>query len=181
MTPSAATYSVSARAFHWVTALIVIFMIVAGILMLNMPDGPIPDALYTLHRSVGICLIPIAFARLFYRMTWTAPPLPADLPAVQQFAAHFVQASLYILIIVQPLIGWIATSAYRAPISMFWLFDMPPIWPEDRAFSDRMFRVHAIAGYLMAALICAHIAGALFHHVIRKDNVLMRMLTGRAA
>ena len=86
--------------------------------------------------------------------------------------------ALYALLIVQPVVGWVATSAYRAPVVFFWLFELPPIWPEDRAFSETMFVVHRFLGIAMALMICAHIAGALFHHFILRDRVLMRMVSG---
>jgi cytochrome b561 len=80
-----------------------------------------------------------------------------------------------VLLVVQPLLGWIATSAYRAPVVVFGLFELPPIWAEDRALSDRLFGVHRLLGFAMAALILAHIAGALFHQFVRRDNLLARM------
>ena len=52
------------------------------------------------------------------------------------------------------------------------------IWPEDRAFSERLFVAHRFLGILIALMICAHIAGALYHHFVRKDRVLMRMVSG---
>ena len=66
-------------------------------------------------------------------------PLPDDIPAVQQHAAHATHWALYALLMVQPFVGWIATSAYRAPIMVFGLFELPPIWPQDRALSDQLF------------------------------------------
>jgi cytochrome b561 len=35
-----------------------------------------------------------------------------------------------------------------------------------------------LTGLAIAALVCAHVAGALFHHFIRKDTVLLRMMRG---
>ena len=84
--------------------------------------------------------------------------------------------ALYILLIVQPFVGWIATSAYRAPMTMFWLFELPPIWGENRALSEDLFLVHRNLGLLIAALLVAHIGAALFHHFVRKDGVLLRMI-----
>ena len=67
------------------------------------------------------------------------PPLPDDVPAIQQLAANMTHWGLYALLIVQPVVGWIATSAYRAPVLVFWLFELRPIWPVDQAFSERVF------------------------------------------
>jgi cytochrome b561 len=79
---------------------------------------------------------------------------------------------------VQPIVGWIATSAYRAPVLFFWLFDLPPIWPEDRPFSEAMFTVHRSLGIFIAVLIGVHILAALHHHFIVRDRVLSRMVSG---
>ncbi len=100
------------------------------------------------------------------------------MPALQQLAALVTHWGLYALLIVQPIVGWIATSAYRAPTLFFWLFELPPIWPEDRAFSDAMFVVHRSMGILIAILICVHIGAALYHHFVLKDRVLSRMVSG---
>jgi cytochrome b561 len=171
-------YSFTARAFHWVTAALVLTMIPIGIAMANADFGAAQDTLYHIHRSIGALLLPIALARLFYRWRNPAPPLPEDVPPAQRFAAHAVHWSLYTLLIVQPLVGWIATSAYRAPVLFFWMFELPPIWPVDQSFSETMFLVHRGIGVFMALLIVMHIGGALYHHFIRKDRILMRMVSG---
>jgi cytochrome b561 len=116
--------------------------------------------------------------RLFWRLMHPAPPLPADIPAIQQVAAHATHWALYGLLIVQSIVGWIATSAYPAQILVFWLFELPPIWDEDRAFSLKMYTVHNTLGIAIALLLCAHIGAALYHHFIRKDGVLTRMVSG---
>jgi cytochrome b561 len=169
-------YSSTARALHWVTAAIVIFMIPAGIYMANAAPGPTQDLLFHLHRSFGVVLLPIVVVRLIYRLAHPPPPLPKDIPAVQRRLAHAVHGALYALLIVQPIVGWIATSAYRAPILVFWAFELPPIWPEDRPFSERMFLVHRVFGFVIAIFALMHIGAALYHHFVRRDAVLMRML-----
>ena len=50
--------------------------------------------------------------------------------------------------------------------------------PENRALSEQLFAVHRALGILMAVMVLAHIGGALFHHFIRKDRDLMRMISG---
>jgi cytochrome b561 len=175
------TYSPTARLLHWLTAVLVLAIIPVGIVMANMESGPTKDFLYNLHRSVGALLLVIVLVRLAYRLAHPAPPLPADMPVIQQWAAHANHWAFYVLLIVQPLIGWIATSAYRAPVVFFWLFELPPIWPENRAFSEQAFAVHRALGILIALLVLVHIAAALYHHFIRKDGILTRMISGTPA
>ena len=171
-------YSAVARTFHWVTAALVLTMLPIGIAMATFDLGAeVEDPLYHIHRSIGALVLVITVARLAYRLFHPAPPLP-EMPAFQHFAALFTHWALYALLIVQPIVGWIATSAYRAPTLFFWLFELPPIWPEDRAFSDAMFVVHRTMGIVIAILICVHIGAALYHHFVLKDRVLSRMVSG---
>jgi cytochrome b561 len=172
---SAAAYTLPARVLHWLTALLVLAMIPLGLVIANIEDLP---RLYDLHRSIGVLLLLIVLVRLAYRVTRPPLPLPTDIPLMQRLVAGFVHWTLYAVLIVQPILGWIATSAYPAPITVFWLFTLPPIWREDRALSDQLFAAHGALGIALAVVICAHVGGALFHHFIRKDRVLMRMLSG---
>ena len=171
-------YNVTARVLHWLTAALVLAMIPLGIVIANEWGGPLQERLYNLHRSVGALLIPIVIARVLYRMTHQPLPLTADIPAIQQHAAHAVHWILYALLIVQPFVGWIATSAYRAPMPMFGLFELPPIWPMNRPLSEQLFVVHRALGVAIAGIATVHIAAALYHHFVRRDRVLMRMITG---
>jgi cytochrome b561 len=178
MHSTAPGYTRTARVLHWLTAALVLVMVPIGIAMANADFGGAQDTLYHLHRSIGVLLLPIVLIRLIYRLRHPAPPLPADLPWIQQLAAHMTHWGLYALLIVQPIVGWIATSAYRAPILFFWLFEVPPIWPVDQAFSERVFAVHRLIGIAIVLLVCAHVGAALFHHFIRKDRILIRMVSG---
>jgi cytochrome b561 len=172
-----AAYSLTARVLHWITAVLVLTTIPIGIVMANVSAGALQDSLYVLHRSIGTVIIPLIIVRLGYRLTHRPLPLPDDIPPLQQFAARTTHWGLYALLIVQPFVGWVATSAYGAPIMVFGLFQLPPIWPQDQPFSERLFVVHQLIGLAIVCLAAAHIGAALHHHFVRKDRVLMRMIT----
>ena len=178
MTDATPAYTVTARILHWITASLVLLTLPLGLVIANDWGGPLQDQLYDLHRSIGALIIPIILARVVYRWTHPPAPLPDDIPALQQFAANATHWALYALLIVQPFVGWIGPSAYRAPIVVFGLFELPPIWPEDRAFSDRVLFVHSLIGLTIALLLAAHIGAALHHHFVRRDGILMRMISG---
>jgi len=178
MDQASAAYTPTARVLHWITALLVIGLITVGILMGNMASGPLQDRLYNLHRSTGALVLVLSIIRLWYR--WTHPPLslPAHMLASQRLAAESVHWMLYTLLIVQPLIGWAATSAYRAPIIIYGLFELPPILPVNQPLSEQLFFIHRGLGFVMAALVLGHAGAALYHHFVQRDRVLMRMISG---
>jgi len=171
-------YTFTARVLHWIMALLILFMMPLGVVIANEWGGSAQNSLYDLHRSIGTVIIPLIILRIIYRWTHPPLPLPDDIPSLQKLDAHVTHWGLYALVIVQPFTGWIATSAYRAPVSVFGLFELPPIWPENRASSEQLFGVHRLIGVAIACLVAAHIGAALYHHFVRKDRILMRMITG---
>ena len=171
-------YTFTARLLHWTTAVLILSMIPLGVVIANEWGGSAQDSLYDLHRSIGAAIIPLVILRIIYRWTHPPRPLPDDIPSIQKLAAHTTHWGLYALLIVQPFTGWIATSAYRAPVVVFGLFELPPIWRESRAFSEQLFFVHGLIGIAIACLVAAHIGAALYHHFVRRDRVLLRMITG---
>ena len=80
-------YTLTARVLHWITAALILTMIPIGVAMANADFGPWQDTLYLLHRSIGAVLLPLVLGRLLWRLNHPAPPLPADIPAIQQLAA----------------------------------------------------------------------------------------------
>jgi cytochrome b561 len=174
----APAYTLKARVLHWLSAILILLMIPLGVVIANDWGGPFQDRLYDLHRSLGITLIPLVLLRLYSRWAEPPQPLPQDIPPFQRLVAHATHGCLYGLLLVQPILGWMATSAFRAPVSVFGLFELAPICPENRDTSERLFLAHAVIGGALTALVIAHIAAALYHHFVRRDRVLMRIITG---
>jgi cytochrome b561 len=174
----APAYTLTARVLHWITVILILLLIPFGIIIANEWGGPVQDFLHDLHRSLGAVLIPLVVVRLIYR--WARPPLPLpdDIAPIQRHAAYATHGALYALLLVQPFVGWIATSAYPATVTVFGLFALPQIWSEDRAWSEQLFSIHRWIGIAIAGFVTAHILAALYHHCVRKDRVLMRMITG---
>jgi cytochrome b561 len=171
-------YTMTARVLHWLIAGLVLIMVPLGIVIANEWGGPVQEPLYNLHKSIGAVILPLVVVRLIWRLTHPPQPLPADIPALQQSAAHATHWMLYGLLIVQPVVGLVATSAYPAPLPMFGLFELPHVWPENRPLSERLFALHRWLGIAIGVVAAMHIAAALHHHFLRKDRVLMRMVTG---
>ena len=170
------SYSHGAIGFHWLTAAIVLTIIPVGIAMNAVEPGPTMDFLYTLHESLGIIVWPIVVARLIYRFRNPPPPMESDIPAAMKGCAHLVHWALYGGLLVNPILGWIGVSAFGAKINFLWLVELPDLVQKSEPLSKTVLGLHAWIGILMGVALCAHIGGALFHHFIRKDRTLLRML-----
>ena len=171
-------YTLTARVLHWLTSLLMAPMIPLGVITANDWGGRLQDLLSGLHQSLGVVLIPVVLVRLGYRLMNPPLPLPEEIAALQRFAAHATHLGLYVLLIVQPLIGLIAASAAGMPAIVLGPFALPPVVSEDPVLAEKLFVLHGLAGMSLAGLLAAHIGAALYHHLVRKDRVLMRMITG---
>lgn len=174
-------YPLVARLLHWIVALCVLSLIPAGLLMNHVPSGEPQNALYTAHRSLGVLVMVLSVIRLGCRLTVKWPEPEASLTVWQRRASGIVHNLFYGLLIVQPLIGWYATSAYGAAVSVFGLFDLPALAAKNAATADLWFNIHDVLGFTLAALVVLHVGAALYHHLIRRDDVLIRMLVGERA
>jgi len=176
-------YSFAARLIHWVMALIMITMIIAGIWMAtgDLWGGKFPKLrgqLYDYHRGMGFVLLILVFVRIAIKQVSTPPsPLPASIPTLQQNIAHLTHHLLYAALIIHPLLGWYATNAWGVKnIPIFGLFNLPTLVEKNRELGDQLLAIHGYIGLAIAALIVAHIGAALMHQFVKKDGVLLRMM-----
>jgi cytochrome b561 len=176
-----ARYAPLARALHWSMALLIALQAVMGFVMVH--EAPEPNVwatltnaldLYSVHKSVGVILLMLLILRLVNRLVQAAPPPEADLGALQREASTLVHAWMYLLLLVVPLLGWIGISLYPALV-VFDAATLPALASPNRPVSETVFAAHRIAAIFLLALICVHIAAALYHHFIRRDGVLGRM------
>ncbi|MEO1066656.1 MAG: cytochrome b [Pseudomonadota bacterium] len=173
-------YSLIMRLIHWVMAIIMITMIVAGILMVNVYNkfDATTNFLYDYHRGMGFVLLILVVVRLVaYRFTTPPSPLPATMSGAQRGIAHLTHFLLYAALIVHPLLGWYATNAWGVKnIPIFGLFTLPPLVEKNRELGNQLLEIHGYIGFGIAALIGLHILAAIAHGIFLKDGVLSRML-----
>ena len=172
-------YSTTARTLHWITALLVVGLIIVGILLDKLPEGPVQDIAYDGHRSTGLLVMLLTLWRLADRTANPPGPYVPPLPAFQRIGAGIVHFALYAMLIANPLIGLVASWIYGAPVNVFWLFSVPSPFAKNGPLAEKIFGVHALLGWALAAVLVLHIAAAIYHHFVLKDRVVQRM-TGSA-
>lgn len=175
---SMASYGATAKTLHWLMAAAILVSLPIGISLEHLPEGPIQDTMYDLHRSFGAVILLLAVLRLANRAIVGAPPPDPGLTPLERGLSKIVHVLLYVLMIAVPIGGWAATSAYGAPVTVFWLFELPPLVAKDEHLSDTLFALHKAGGLAFGALILLHIAGAV-KHGMKGDGVLARMLPAR--
>ena len=171
-----------AMLLHWLMALVIIGMIAVGFFMEDITPIGLRVQIYQLHKSLGLTILLLALVRLAWRLSHRAPALPVQMPAWEKLAARLSHVALYAFMIVMPLTGWlyISTSSSTYPTLYFGLFEVPKLAFFSDASRKDMHNLFGGAHELLAfgaiALISVHVAAALKHHFIDRDDVLTRML-----
>lgn len=169
------TYGWVTQLFHWAIFALFVALFVVAEIMIDMPDAPDKFKLYGLHKALGVTVLFLVFARISWRM---ANPTPKDLdaPKHEKALARTVHYLLYGVMLVMPISGIIMSQSGGHPISWFGLWQVPVIFPKDKEMLEAMKSLHAVVSWGILGLVAAHAGAALYHHFIRRDNTLKRMI-----
>lgn len=180
-------YRISARVFHWTTALAVAVMLTTGFWMtwrgneLGIWDG-LTNGLYSTHKLLGFLILWFTVLRLLNRLLLGAPPPEPTLSAPQRTVAALNHWALYGLLIAMPLLGWTAASLFPAR-ELFGLFSLPAIAAPDPTPDKEAYEWvawwHGTGALAVIALATLHIAATIYHRFVRRDGVFARMWQGR--
>lgn len=166
-------YGTVARFFHVTIATLVVIMLSVGFFMDDFPAN-YQGTVYNLHKLTGVLILVLMVLRLLWALTNVKPALPADTKPWERIAEHAVHGFLYLSLIAMPLVGWIGASAAGRP-PMLGSFALALPVPQDGALVEWMFDVHEWLAFFIIGLLVLHIAAALYHHFIKKDDVFRRM------
>jgi superoxide oxidase len=175
----ASRYRTDQVALHWLMLLLIVAAYACIELRVLYPKGSEPrEALKHWHFMIGLSIGLLVVLRIALRMGSPTPPIAPPPTALQHRLARLGHLALYVLMIGMPLAGWLILSAEGKPIPFFGL-ELPPLIAKDKALAKQIQELHATAGQVGYFLIGAHALAALYHHYVRRDNTLRRMLPAR--
>ncbi|WP_293862045.1 cytochrome b [uncultured Alsobacter sp.] len=169
------TYTPAARMLHWLTAFCVAVTVPVALAMVRTPEGAFTNALYEIHKSFGILIFVIMMARLAVRLVKGAPPPAAGLTQAERVISKIVHVALYVVLVALPIGGYAATSSCCAPVKLFWTIPMPFAFSFGEDMIKTLFEMHELGGFLLIGLVILHVAGALNHALVKRDEVMSRM------
>jgi cytochrome b561 len=165
-----------AQTFHWVIVALIIVQVTLAEMADDLPAGMRKLTLLARHKSVGITILGLVILRLGWRWLNEHPPLPENLKRYEQALARCTHVALYVLLFAMPLSGWTMSSARGFPVSWFGFFQLPDLVPKSRPLYEVLLVTHQTLAWTLFVVIGLHVAGALKHHFIHRDDVLRRML-----
>jgi cytochrome b561 len=152
------------------------------LIIANLASGLLHDAverqvaLIPFHKATGLTILVLSLLRLAWRFSWRPPPWPESLGRATLLVARATHAAFYVLMIVMPVTGWIMSSASERPLVWYGLF---PVYKlpvaKGSALAGFGHEAHELLGWLFLALVVLHVAAALRHQFVLRDEVLRRM------
>ena len=170
-------YSNVTVAFHWITVALVLFQAYLGFRFGLSKPGPARDDVFIWHKTMGVIILLLTLARLFYRWRNPPPPFPPELPTWERIAAVWNHRLFYILLIAMPIVGLVAVSGYaNGPTTpLLGGIEIPVIPGVSRETGDVAGEMHEIAAFLLVALILMHAGAALKHQFVDRWRGSARM------
>lgn len=169
-------YTRTSIALHWLIALLIFCAFPLGVYMHELPFSPGRLKLYSYHKWIGVTVFLLAIARVAWRIGHPAPLPFAGMPAWQRIASVATHHLLYVLILAVPVSGWLMSSAKGIQTVYLGMIPLPDLLAKDKELGDMLTTVHQILNFTMAALVITHVAAALKHYVVDRDEVLGRMI-----
>lgn len=182
-------YGKLAMILHWSVALLFLLLYASVYYRRWFTEGGTTINLNAiqLHFSLGVTAMVFVFLRVVYKL-WDKSPNPPPGTKLEHLLAKSAHFLLYMVMIIMPLTGYFGTGANT---DFFFLFEIPKFketylydllvtnwlglsWQE---FEKPIDFIHKKGGaYLVWVLIAIHVGAALYHHFIRRNNVLLRIL-----
>ncbi|WP_028696267.1 cytochrome b [Pseudomonas cremoricolorata] len=161
---------------HWLT-LVLLAAVYALIELRGLfpRDSAERDLMKALHFMLGLTVFAVVWVRLAARLRYKTPAIVPKPPAWQIGLAHLMHLLLYLLLLGMPLAGWLILSAAGKPIPFYGL-ELPALIDPNPDLAKFIKGWHVQVGRWGYWLIGLHALAGLYHHWVRRDNTLERML-----
>ncbi|MBL0122499.1 MAG: cytochrome b [Betaproteobacteria bacterium] len=173
-------FTSTAITLHWLVAAMMVISVAIGLYMTGLKLSPDKLKLYSWHKWVGVTIFMLVAIRAAWRLSHASPPMPASMPAWQRHTANAAHILLYVLMFAIPLSGWLMSSAKGFQTVYFGVIPLPDLLGKNEALGELLQEVHRLLNYTFIAIVAVHVAAALKHHFIDKDDVMQRMLPHKA-
>lgn len=171
---AAPKYDPFARLLHWLVVLLLSAQYIVGWTMPDVHRDTQPVGLIAIHLVLGVSIVAVVLVRVVWRLLRKEPGVVEGTVATRAIA-YLTHGLLYLLLIVQPLMGWANASSRGWPIALAGV-KLPALSPTGSPLGHALGDVHGVLAWVMLGLIGLHVLGALYHQIVLRDGVLRRMV-----
>lgn len=170
-------YMPAQKLLHWLVAALVAVQAGLGlwVAFAAPADEVLAGRLYNAHDGTGAVILVLMLLRVAARLVSYVPRLPRGTPRWAASLAWLNHRALYVVLIVQPLLGWLNNGANGYPWSFYGFFDIPSPIAQSQAAAAWLSSLHLWGAGALAVLVALHLGGVAYHTVVRRDGLLRRM------
>ncbi len=167
-------YNGVTKFLHWLIAVLIALQLGIGEIMPEIHKNTHPEGLISWHISVGALILACVAARVVWRL---APP-PIGIESDRDWTRRLASAAhvlLYVLMMLVPILGWANASSrdWRVGIGPLHL---PSLLPAGSRLGHELGDVHGDLAVVLGVLIGLHVLAGLYHHFVRRDDTLLRIM-----
>jgi cytochrome b561 len=163
-------------ALHWFSAGAMLVALVSIWTRDFFENDALRTALMGLHRQAGLAVLMTLALRLALRWRDGLANHAGPLPLAVRLAAQAAHLALYAILLALPLLGLAASQAHAVSVRLLGVLPLPTLVRPDAELADHLSDLHMLSAWVLVALVAAHIGAALWHHLVRRDGVLVAML-----
>ena len=172
---SAPGYGMVAKILHWLIFALLAVQYAIGSIVPHIGRKTVNEGWVSWHFSVGAAILFFIVLRLVWRLLHPVPQLPTLTPW-ERVLSGLTHWALYILVLVMTLLGWAASNSRGWDVNLFGIVTLPKISPTGSEWGHECGDIHNILVYVLLGFIILHVAAALYHHFVKHDQVVGRML-----
>lgn len=171
-------YAPAVKRWHWIIfSLVLLAYVFVNIFDLFPRGSGLRNNLLASHYVMGLLVLVLVFPRLWARFHHGRPPIAPQPPDWIERIGNITHVLLYLFLIVQPILGIITLQIGGKPVTLFGVTLLPSfVDTPDRKLGHQWEDIHRTLGTIFYYVIGLHILAALWHHYVRRDNTLKRML-----
>lgn len=161
---------------HWIVALIFLGTLCLGFYLDFLGSGrALRGPWMEVHKAAGVVLLGFAVWRIIWRLRQGFPKDTVEMPSWQKISAKLVHWALLFAIVVMPISGILMSLYGERSINVFGLFVIPAQL-ENELINRIADVVHESCAYLVSLTIFLHVGAVVKHHMLDRDDTLMRMI-----
>ncbi len=178
-------YGRMAQAFHWVSVVLLVVLVILGLVCDWLGDGaPRAYLLDSWHKPLGLTVIVLTVARLGWKITQPTVSDAAGLAQWEAALSRLTHWGLYAILLAMPLSGLLMSQGAGRPTSFFGLFELPQMLWVDPALGPREQANYKLGKWLhesvfewaLYLIVALHVVGALKHRYVDGDPAFMQRM-----
>jgi cytochrome b561 len=166
-------YGTVSKFFHWVMAILILEQFFKFADRINEGEHWLGDTFGPLHGSIGLILLMLVVLRLLWSMSQKGQrPLNHSFERV---VANVTHRMMYLCVLILPFLGMLYVYGKGYPVKFFGL-EVIAKPASETEWAITVGGLHSPVAILLTLTVLLHTAAAIYHRVVKKDDVLQRML-----